>query len=89
MTSPLAMGAAVREVLRSHTMNARARARLARAKSREFYATAATRLAEARVARERGQHRTAESLLEGARIWRDLARIARVEARAAEHGIAP
>lgn len=87
MTSPLAMGAAVRKVLRSHTMTARAR--LARAKSREFYATAATRLAEARVARERGQHRTAESLLEGARIWRDLARIARVEARAAEHGIAP
>lgn len=87
MTSPLDMGAAVRKVLRSHATTARAR--LARAKSREFYATAATRLAEARVARERGQHRTAESLLEGAKIWRDLARIARVEAKAAEHGILP
>lgn len=87
MTSPLDMGAAVRKVLRSHATTARAR--LARAKSREFYATAATRLAEARVARERGQHRTAESLLEGAKIWRDLARIARVEAKAAEYGILP
>lgn len=66
-----------------------ARGRCARAKVREYYATAIRRLAEARVARERGWDEDVANLLASARQWRDLARVARVEARAAEYGILP